>query len=309
MNDAVPATAAPGAPGPQLKAEREKRGMSLQKAADELHLDPWVIEALESGDYPRIGPTVYAKGHLKRYAGLLGLPAAAIMAGYEARGTPAHAVTLTSQSARMAGAAQEPPLSNLSPGRTLGFAALAVVLVGVFWWQPWHQRSKAAAPAEAAVNVPAPVVSSDAAPVNAETATTPALETTPAATPKTASVVARDVPATAAPVGDANAATQPGAGRARLRLSFSADSWVDVHDANGKRAFSGNGLANSVKTITGTAPMHVYLGSANGVALEINDRTVVIGRQFFAGNVARFEAGADGVLRPDAQARPARPRG
>jgi hypothetical protein len=198
----------------------------------------------------------------------------------------------------MAGAAQEPPLSNLSPGRTFGIAALAAVLVGVFWWQPWHQRGKGSAPAETAVNGPAPAASAaaDAPPVVSDPA--PAGE---------APVVAASMPA-ASPVSEASQGTPPGAGRARLRLSFSADSWVDVHDANGKRAFSGNGLANSVKTITGTAPMHVYLGSANGVALEINDRTVVIGRQFFAGNVARFEAGADGVLRPDAQARPARPR-
>ena len=35
----------------------------------------WVIDALEADDYERIGPSVYAKGHLKRYAALLGLPA------------------------------------------------------------------------------------------------------------------------------------------------------------------------------------------------------------------------------------------
>ena len=59
--------------------------MSSQKAADELHLDGWVIDALEAEDYERIGPSVYAKGHLKRYAALLGLPADEIMAGYESR--------------------------------------------------------------------------------------------------------------------------------------------------------------------------------------------------------------------------------
>ena len=113
-----------------------------------------------------------------------------------------------------------------------------------------------------------------------------------------------------------------GAGRARLRLSFSADSWVDVHDAAGRRAFAGNGRANSVKTIAGIAPMRVYLGFASGVQLEINDRAVAIGPQFLAGDVARFEAGADGVLRrdshgasapgmaaPGAQTRNARPNG
>ena len=62
----------------RLKAERERRGMSAQKAADEMHLDAWVIEALEADDYQRIGPSVYAKGHLKKYASILGLPAAEI---------------------------------------------------------------------------------------------------------------------------------------------------------------------------------------------------------------------------------------
>jgi cytoskeleton protein RodZ len=300
MNEAAPAAAAPGAPGPQLKAEREKRGMSLQKAADELHLDAWVIDALETGDYPRIGPTVYAKGHLKRYAGLLGLPAAAIMAGYEARGTLAPATTLTAQSARMAGAKQESPLNNLSPGRTFGVAVALAVLVGVFWWRPWqHQRAPIPAPATAA------------GPAIAQTVEEP--PTQPEASP----VLARDVPI-ATLQNDGNQTALPGAGRARLRLSFSADSWVDVHDASGKRAFAGNGLANSVKTISGIAPLRVYLRAGSGVALEINDRAVAIGPQFFAGDVARFEAGADGVLRRDssrgaaassAQLRNARPRG
>ena len=72
-------------PGVKLKAERERRGLSAQKAADEMHLDRWVIDALEADDYQRIGPTVYAKGHLKKYAALLGLPAAEIMSGFESR--------------------------------------------------------------------------------------------------------------------------------------------------------------------------------------------------------------------------------
>jgi cytoskeleton protein RodZ len=85
-------------------------------------------------------------------------------------------------------------------------------------------------------------------------------------------------------------------------LSFSADSWVDVHDAAGRRLFAGNGRANSVKTIAGAAPMKVYLGFASGVQLAVNNHAVAIGPQFVAGDVARFEAGADGVLRRDARA-------
>jgi cytoskeleton protein RodZ len=98
-----------------------------------------------------------------------------------------------------------------------------------------------------------------------------------------------------------------GSGRARLRLSFSADSWVDVHDISGRRVFAGFGRANSVKTIAGNAPLRVYLGVAGGVQLEINERAVAIGPQFVTGNVARFDAGADGVLRRDSHA--VRPHG
>src|SRR5580698_6829475 len=71
--------------GPRLRAARERRGLSSQKAADELHLDGWVVEALEAEDYDRVGPSVYAKGHLKRYAALLGLPPGDILARYESR--------------------------------------------------------------------------------------------------------------------------------------------------------------------------------------------------------------------------------
>jgi cytoskeleton protein RodZ len=294
------------APGPQLKAEREKRGLSLQKAADELHLDAWVIEALETGDYQRIGPAVYAKGHLKRYAGLLGLPAAAIMEGYENRAPASQAVTLNSTSARMAGAAHQPQMSNLSPGRSFGLAVAVLVVAGVFWWRPWHQRfNSPAAAAPAPQKIPAPKDQQPQPPVDA---------------PKASPAIARDEPVTTVPASmpaasaDAGQAAVPGAGHARLRLSFSASSWVDVHDATGKRAFAGNGLANSVKTVSGVAPMRVFLGAGNGVTLEINDRAVAIGPQFFAGDVARFEAGADGVLRRDpvtagAQTRNSRPRG
>ncbi len=71
--------------GQRLKAERERRGVSKQKAADEMHLDAWVIDALETGDYQRIGPPVYAKGHLKRYATILGLPTAEVASGYDTK--------------------------------------------------------------------------------------------------------------------------------------------------------------------------------------------------------------------------------
>jgi cytoskeleton protein RodZ len=284
-------------PGAKLKAERERRGLSAQKAADEMHLDRWVIDALEADDYTRIGPTVYAKGHLRKYAALLGLPAAEIMAGYEARPPGPVQVTSAGPSMLLSTRDEESAFGNWSPMQIIGCLLAALLLAGVLWWRPWHQRGTApiGSPAVAAAPAPAPAAPGDPAIVSSANAA-PATPTDEAGVP--AAMPARDG-AAAAPAPDAPAGPPPGTGRARLRLSFSADSWVDVHDANGKRTFAGNGLANSVKTIAGPAPLRVYLGMGSGVQLEINDRAVAIGPQFFAGDVARFEAGADGVLRRD----------
>ena len=290
-------------PGATLKAERERRGLSAQKAADEMHLDRWVIDALETNDYKRIGPTVYAKGHLKKYAALLGLPAAEILAGYESRPPGPVEVTSAGPSMLLATRDEGPAFGNWSPAQIVGCLIAALLLAGVLWWKPWHQRSKAplSSPAVAAAPAVTPPAATDAGPISSGAESAAAIRDVSAPL----AAAALDGGATA-PASDTVALPTPGAGRARLRLSFSADSWVDVHDANGRRTFAGNGLANSVKTIAGAAPLRVYLGVGSGVQLEINDRAVAIGPQFFAGDVARFEAGADGVLRRDSRADPSR---
>ncbi len=299
-------------PGSKLKAERERRGLSAQKAADEMHLDRWVIDALEADDYQRIGPTVYAKGHLKKYAAMLGLPASEILAGFESQ-TPARADSPAAGPSMLLSTRDPSPSSGRRSFVQIGGIVAGAVLLAILWWRPWHPRAKTAGTAPTAASgrqAQAP------APGPAEKPAQSAIVSSAAAAP-VAPAPATSAPATVADTGaaaggaEAPTAPVPGAGRARLRMSFSADSWVDVHDATGKRTFAGNGLANSVKTIAGVAPLRVYLGAGNGVQLEINDRAVAIGPQFFSGDVARFEAGADGVLRRDSrpdQSRGAPPR-
>jgi cytoskeleton protein RodZ len=287
--------------GHRLKAERERRNLSSQKAADELHLDGWIIDALEAEDYERIGPSVYAKGHLKRYAALLGLPAAEIMQGYDSR---AHVPKPpASQAANVKMRSDAPAISNLPWPQVVGSVAVALLVIGVLWWKPWHQRGSARVATPPAAANPGPAAADGTAHSAGASVATDAMSA--ASVPATVSTSTSSSP-TSAPQSSAAAAPaaadanpMAGTGRARLRLSFSADSWVDVHDAAGRRAFAGNGRANSVRTIAGIAPMRVYLGFASGVQLEINNRAVAIGPQFVTGDVARFEAGADGVLRRD----------
>jgi cytoskeleton protein RodZ len=292
--------------GPRLRAERERRGLSSQKAADELHLDGWVIDALEAGDYERIGPSVYAKGHLKRYASLLGLPAAEIMADYDSR-TQAPRAPAPPPPANVRLRTAPPAVGSLPWPLIAGSVAAVMLAIGVLWWKPWHPRAPApitsgtlaANPSAASADGAAESAASAAAEVTSpppSASSQPVISAT-GATGATGAAAAPGTRAAPSPPPDAMA----GMGRAHLRLSFSADSWVDVRDAAGRRVFAGNGHANSVKTIAGIAPMRVYLGFASGVQLEINNRAVAIGPQFLAGDVARFEAGADGVLRRDSR--------
>ncbi|MHB8477534.1 MAG: helix-turn-helix domain-containing protein [Steroidobacteraceae bacterium] len=292
--------------GPRLKAERERRALSAQKVADELRLDGSIIDALEAEDYERVGPSVFAKGHLKRYAAFLGLPADEIMAGYESRVHAPKPPVAPPANVRLR--ADAPAVSNLPWPQVVGSVAAILLVLGLIWWRPWHQRGAAPVQSRALAANPRATGtdgaanstegdSASAADSSSSTATA-SLSSTPPAVPTTVAPAA----ATAnppAPSGAAESNATAGMGRARLRLSFSADSWVDVHDAAGRRAYAGHGRANSVKTIAGMAPMRVYLGFASGVQLEINNRAVAIGPQFVSGDVARFEAGADGVLRRD----------
>ena len=82
------APAAPAAPrsiGERLRAGRERAGLSVAAAAEKLHLDIKVIEALEADRFAELGASVYVRGHLRRYADFVGEPGAELVSSYTAR--------------------------------------------------------------------------------------------------------------------------------------------------------------------------------------------------------------------------------
>lgn len=77
--------------GQQLKAARERKGVTASQAAAATHLKVQHVEALERDDYSRLTVPTYAKGFLKIYAEYLGLDPAPLLREYTARfvGQPA----------------------------------------------------------------------------------------------------------------------------------------------------------------------------------------------------------------------------
>ena len=82
--------------------------------------------------------------------------------------------------------------------------------------------------------------------------------------------------AAAAAVSAAPAGEAPAPGEARLALSFTAASWVEVSDANGRRLLQGLMDGGSGRTLAGAAPLRVTLGNAPAVTIQVNGRPVAL---------------------------------
>src|ERR1700729_3485815 len=58
--------------GARLRAARERRGLTTLQAAEKLHVDARALESLEAENFAALGADVYVRGHLRRYAELVG---------------------------------------------------------------------------------------------------------------------------------------------------------------------------------------------------------------------------------------------
>ena len=71
-------------PGERLRAARVAAGIPLERVANELHLAPEVLEALERDVYAQVPGRVFARGYLRNYARLVDLDPEQILAAYDA---------------------------------------------------------------------------------------------------------------------------------------------------------------------------------------------------------------------------------
>ena len=235
--------------GARLRAAREKRGLTLLQAAERLHVDARVVQALEAEDFAALGADVYVRGHLRRYAEAVGESAAQLQQLYSAN---PHAA--------------RPDLTRIPRGepdkrgsRLLLPALLLVVgfaVAGLLWWlltlpgekaHPLPADRPAAADAARAAELVAPGADAGAVPAAAQSPLPPTSARAPAST---------------------------GSAVARLDLAFSATSWVEVSDAEGRHLLHGLIEAGGTRSLTGAAPLLVVLGNAPAVSLRLNGERV-----------------------------------
>lgn len=61
-----------GGIGARLRAGRERLGLTVLQVAERIHTDPKIVEAIEAENFEALGAPVYARGHIRHYADLVG---------------------------------------------------------------------------------------------------------------------------------------------------------------------------------------------------------------------------------------------
>lgn len=239
--------------GARLRSAREKKALTVLQAAEKLHVDARLLQSLEAEEFSALGAGVYLRGHLRRYAELVGESPAQLQQLYEET-TPTAQPDLT-RVPRSAPAADSSRLLVPALLILVGFA-----LAGILWWVLTLQMGKASA-----VHASQPGAAGTAAPITAA--------------PSAGVAAAAAAPPEASPAAPAAASEGPAltTGQAQLALKFFAASWVEVYDAGGRRLLHGVEAPYSVRTLAGAAPLRVVLGNAPGVALRVNGQAVALG--------------------------------
>jgi cytoskeleton protein RodZ len=142
--------------GARLRAAREGKGITVLQAAEKLHVDARILEALEVDNFALLGADVYVRGHLRRYAELVGESPGQLQDLYAGgRQAPVPDLTRIPHPAR-AGAAH-----RVAP-TLLGLAALVIALLS--WWfmrTPGEKPQPLAAAPAAAPAPPAALAASE----------------------------------------------------------------------------------------------------------------------------------------------------
>ncbi len=270
-------------PGGVLSAERRRRGFSVADIASQLFLTEAQITALEADDYDQFPAAIFVTGYIRNYARLLDLPADPLVELFNAQNR--QSVPKLDRVNRTASTVSKSNMPPLDP-RFIGGAVAVIVLILLLWWGMSSDEEAtvviddtAMVDSDSAIVPPLPAKDPFVTPIEpiAPEVTTPAPKTiTPATVGKEA---ADDVEAESV----LETATE-------IEPEFSAESWVEITDANGRRVMFGLGKPGQTRALSGSAPFNILLGNSPAVTMTYNGEPFDQSR-LARGKVARFTLG------------------
>jgi cytoskeleton protein RodZ len=300
--------------GATLKTAREEHDMTVADICTNLRISPHQVKALESDDFSALPEAMITRGFIRNYARLLGIDAEPLLEAYRASmpsATP-RTLTLKSENILITGKDKRSWLKYIVASLLIAFSLGA--------WQfymdyvPKPSAKRAERPVQNANThtdtASSPEVSAGVEPVTSKTVTeqlpdialpaaervpdeaAPAATVTSDATSIASSATANASPSkTATTAVAASNASQPlsanTATTAKLKLSFTQTSWVNVLDRNKKMIFDKIMSAGSEDMVEGLPPFEVVVGNAPGSKLIFNDKPVDLA-PYTKSNVARI---------------------
>ena len=254
--------------GEVLAAARERKGLSLEQASNQLKISVDYLQALEACHYDQLPGTAFVRGYLRSYARLVGLDEEHIL------GLFGETVQADEQVARLL---QEKPLDyqRMPGGRWVAIASLIVVaalVMGSVAW--WSLDSSSEDPLVATVQVSQAVDSdivsgfAEDGVLAANTVAGSLVSAQNEAEPNDeneSTVIAPLEPVLAAAVPVPSQDKMVSSGEDRLQLSFSGDCWVEVRDSEDRVLFSDLLQGSSELNLAGVAPLSITFGNAGAV--------------------------------------------
>lgn len=282
VNDAAPAVAVVVAKmGAQLRAMREVKGLSVADVAAQIRLAPRQIEALEADDMANLPELPFVRGFVRSYAKLLGMDAQPLLATLPDPYADSELHTPASVEVPFNVRQLSTQQSRVWLMAASGIAALAIIFALWNLVAPApHSEEVATVVSEQVIALAIPAESATAssvdaadalaaalvAPIAAQVKAPSAVSAVLAAKPVAKLVAVSSVPALT-PQARAVSAVPATNGMTQLRLTFAAESWVEISDMSGKLLSSGHHPAGSELNFKSPGPYQVVIGNASSVQL------------------------------------------
>ncbi|EOI5799659.1 cytoskeleton protein RodZ [Cronobacter dublinensis] len=321
---------APHTTGERLRLAREQLGLSQQVVAERLCLKVSTVRDIEEDNAPADLASTFLRGYIRSYARLVHVPEEELLPML-AKQAPVRTAQVAPMQTYALGKSRKKRDGWLMSFTWL-VLFVVVGLTGAWWWQNHKAQQEeistmadqssaelsqnaASSPQSVPLNTdtpadasqeqatpPADLPSGDA---QATAANTP--QPTPMPSPTTASQQPVVVPPSQAstdtaaqqqnaaqsqlPVGQAS--TVAAANGNALVMNFTADCWLEVTDATGKKLFSGLQRKDTNLNLTGEAPYRLKIGAPSAVQIQYQGKPVDLSRFIRTNQVARLTLNAE----------------
>lgn len=262
--------------GATIKQARDANKLSIRELADSLKLPQQVIASLEEDDYASLPSAAFVKGYLRSIALQLKLDPAALIELYR---PPVNEEELNSTKTAQTQRQYNDPLIKWT-----GAAMLLLLVAFLIYFIQSHtdDELKTATVEPDVKQLLSEKISSEkiAATVLPELVVTYSATTQSMATESVSTTVVDE---------DAKLKIAPAVGDDRLRINATAQTWVEIKDANNKQILFGM-LEKTDKPIvlSGAAPFDLFFGNATVVTVDLNGRQFAHQQYIRNNKVARF---------------------